>query len=106
MTMNTKPKLTTEQRLQRAMERNEAELQKAEKKRKQLKEQRCELEKEAYNNRLMTRAQMLEEFLLEPEVLTNEDVRNYLAYLFNYPANQQRLQKLIADRKAQQAAIE
>ena len=54
----------------------------------------------------MTRAQMLEEFLLEPEVLTNEDVRNYLAYLFNYPANQQRLQKLIADRKAQQAATE
>ena len=106
MTMNTKPKLTTEQRLQRAMERNEAELQKAEEKRKQLKEQRRVLEKEAYNNRLMTRAQMLEEFLLEPEVLTNEDVRNYLAYLFNYPANQQRLQKLIDDRKAQLAATE
>ena len=106
MTMNTKPKMTAEQRLQRAMERNEAELQKAEEKRKHLKEQRRELEKEAYNNRLMTRAQMLEELLLEPDVLTNEDVRNYLAYLFNYPANQQRLQKLIADRKAQQAATE
>ena len=106
MTMNTKPKMTAEQHLQRAMERNEAELQKAEEKRKQLKEQRRVLEKEAYNNRLMTRAQMLEEFLLEPEVLTNGDVRNYLAYLFNYPANQQRLQKLIDDRKAQLAAIE
>ena len=106
MTMNTKPKMTAEQRLQRAMERNEAELQKADEKRKQLKEQRRELEKEAYNNRLMTRAQMLEEFLLEPEVLMNEDVRSYLAYLFNYPANQQRLQKIIADRKAQQAATE
>ena len=106
MTTNTKPKMTAEQCLQRAMERNEAELQKAEEKRKQLKEQRRELEKEAYYNRLMTRAQMLEEFLLEPKVLTNEDVRNYLAYLFNYPANQQRLQKLIADRKAQQAAAE
>ena len=58
------------------------------------------------NNRLMTRAQMLEEFLLEPEILTNEDVRNYLVYLFNYPANQQRLQKLIDDRKAQLAATE
>ena len=106
MTTNTKPKMIAEQRLQRAMERNEAELQKAEEKRKQLKEQRRVLEKEAYNNRLMTRAQMLEEYLLEPEVLTNEDVRNYLAYLFNYPANQQRLQKLIDDRKAQQAATE
>ena len=91
MTMNTKPKMTAEQRLQRAMERNEAKLQKAEEKRKQLKEQRRELEKEAYNNRLMTRAQMLEEFLQEPEILTNEDVQNYLVYLFNYPANQQRL---------------
>ena len=49
---------------------------------------------------------MLEEFLLEPELLTNEDVRNYLAYLFNYPANQQRLKKLIDDRKAQLAATE
>ena len=106
MTMNTKPRMTAEQRLQRAMERNEAELQKAEEKRKQLKEQRRELEKQAYENRLTTRAIMLEEFLLEPEILTNEDVRNYLTYLFNYPANQQRLQKLIADRKAQQAATE
>lgn len=49
---------------------------------------------------------MLEEFLQEPEILTNEDVQNYLAYLFNYPANQQRLQKLIDDRKAQLAATE
>ena len=33
MTMNTEPKMTAEQRLQRAMERNESELQKAEEKR-------------------------------------------------------------------------
>lgn len=104
MTMTNKTKLTTEQRLQRSIERNEAKLQKAEEKRKQLKEQRRELEKQAYENRLTTRAQMLEEFLQEPEVLTNEDVRNFLMYLFNYPANRQRLQKLIEDRKAQRAA--
>ena len=103
MTMNTTPKMTAEQRIQRAMERNDAKLKKAEEKRKQLKEERRELEKEAHNNRLTTRAQMLEEFLLEPEALTNDDVRSFLAYLFNYPANQQRLQKLIADRKEQQA---
>ena len=104
--MTNKTKMTAEQRLQRDIERNEAKLQKAEEKRKQLKEQRRELEKQAYENRLTTRAIMLEEFLLEPEVLTNEDVQNYLAYLFNYPANQQRLQKLIVDRKAQRAAAE
>jgi len=106
MTMNNETELTTEQRLQRSIERNEAKLQKAEEKRKQLKGQRRALEKQAYENRLTTRAIMLEELPQEPEILTNEDVRNYLAYLFNYPANQQRLQKLIADRKAQQAAIE
>ena len=106
MTMNNETKLTTEQRIQRSIEHHEAKLQKAEEKRKQLKEQRRALEKQAYENRLTTRAIMLEEFLQEPEILTNEDVRNYLAYLFNYPANQQRLQKLIADRKAQQAATE
>lgn len=106
MTMNNETKLTTEQRIQRSIEHNEAKLQKAEEKRKQLKEQRRALEKQAYENQLTTRAIMLEEFLQEPEILTNEDVRNHLAYLFNYPANQQRLQKLIADRKAQQAATE
>lgn len=106
MTMNNETKLTTEQRLQRSIERNEAKLQKAEEKRKQLKGQRRALEKQAYENRLATRAIMLEEFLQEPEILTNEDVRNYLAYLFNYPANQQRLQKLIDDRKAQLTATE
>ena len=106
MTMNNETKLTTEQRIQRSIEHNEAKLQKAEEKRKQLKEQRRALEKQAYENRLTTRAIMLEEFLQEPEILTNEDVRNYLTYLFNYPSNQQRLQKLIADRKAQQAATE
>lgn len=104
--MTNKTKMTAELRIRRDMERNEAELQKAEEKRKHLKERRRELEKEAHNNRLMTRAQMLEEFLQEPEVLTNEDVRNFLMYLFNYPANRQRLQKLIEDRKAQQAAAE
>lgn len=106
MTMNNETKLTAEQRLQRDIEHNEAKLRKAEERRKQLQEKQRELEKKAYENRLMTRAQMLEEFLLEPEVLTNEDVRNYLAYLFNYPANRQRLQKLIADRKMQQGAAE
>lgn len=106
MTMNNATKMTAEQRLQRDIERNEAKLRKAEEQRKQLKEKKRELEKQAYENRLTTRAQMLEEFLLEPEVLTNEDVRNYLAYLFNYPANQQRLQKLIADRKVQLATTE
>ena len=44
MTMNNKTKMTAEQRLQRDIERNEAELQKAEEKRKRLKEQRRELE--------------------------------------------------------------
>ena len=106
MTMANETKMTAEQRLQRDIERNEAKLRKAEEQRRQLKEKKRELEKQAYENRLTTRAQMLEEFLLEPEVLTNEDVRNFLMYLFNYPANRQRLQKLIADRKAQLATTE
>lgn len=44
MTMNNETKLTTEQRIQRSIEHNEAKLQKAEEKRKQLKEQRRALE--------------------------------------------------------------
>jgi len=104
--MNTKKKLTAEQRLQRDIERNDAELRKAEERRKKLKERRRTLEKQAYENRLMTRAKMLEEFLIEPDVLTNDDVREYLTYLFTFPANQQRLQRMIDNRKAAQFATE
>lgn len=103
MRMNTEKKLTAEQRLQREMERNEAELRKAEERRKQLKEKQRTLEKQAFEHRLTTRGKMLEEFLQEPDVLTNEDVHDFLAYLFQYQANQQRLQRIIDARKAVQA---
>lgn len=98
--MNNEKKLTAEQRLKREMERNEAEIRKAEERCKLLKEKQRELERQAYESRLMTRAKMLEEFLKEPDVLTNEDVYDFLSFLFNYAANQQKLDKMIADRKA------
>lgn len=104
--MNTEKKLTAEQRLQREMERIDAELRKAKERRKQLKEKQRKLEKKAYDNRLMTRAKMLEEFLIEPDILTNDDVHEYLTYLFSFPANQQRLLRLIDNRKAAQSASE
>ena len=104
--MSNEKKMTAEQRLRREMERNDAELRKAEERRKKLKEVQRTLEKKAYENRLMTRAKMLEEFLIEPDVLTNDDVREYLTYLFTFPANQQRLQRMIDNRKAAQSATE
>lgn len=104
--MSNEKKMTAEQRLRREMERNDAELRKAEERRKKLKERQRTLEKKAYENRLMTRAKMLEEFLIEPDVLTNDDVREYLTYLFTFPANQQRLQRMIDNRKAAQSATE
>ena len=104
--MTTEKKLTAEQRLQREMQRNDAELRKAEERRKKLKERRRTLEKQAYENRLMIRAKMLEEFLIEPDILTNDDVYEYLTYLFTFPANQQRLQRMIDNRKAAQSASE
>lgn len=95
----TTTKLTKEQRIQRDIERTEKELRKAEERRKFLKEKQRELEQKAYENRLTTRAKMLEEFLQEPALLTNEDVHDLLSFLFNFPANQQRLQKMIDERK-------
>ena len=104
--MSNEKKMTAEQRLRREMERNDAELRKAEERRKKLKERQRTLEKKAYENRLMTRAKMLEEFLIEPDILTNDDVYEYLTYLFTFPANQQRLQRMIDNRKAAQSASE
>ena len=50
-------------------------------------------------HRLCTRAGMLETFLKEPTVLTDEDVMELLAFIFQSEAVQKKLNMLIANRK-------
>lgn len=50
-------------------------------------------------HRLCTRAGMLEIFLKEPTVLTDEDVMELLTFLFHSEAAQKKLNTLIEERR-------
>ena len=50
-------------------------------------------------HRLCTRAGMLEAFLREPTVLTDDDVMELLTFLFHGEAAQKKLNLLIEERK-------
>lgn len=57
-------------------------------------------------HRLCTRAGMLETFLKEPTVLTDEDVMELLAFIFQSEAVQKKLNLLIESRRETQEADE
>ena len=57
-------------------------------------------------HRLCTRAGMLETFLKEPTVLTNEDVMELLTFIFQSEAVQKKLNLLIESRRETQEADE
>ena len=50
-------------------------------------------------HRLCTRAGMLETFLREPTILTDDDVMELLTFIFHSEAVQKKLNMLIANRK-------
>ena len=57
-------------------------------------------------HRLCTRAGMLETFLKEPTVLTDEDVMELLTFIFQSEAVQKKLNLLIENRRETQEADE
>ena len=57
-------------------------------------------------HRLCTRAGMLESFLKEPTVLTDEDVMELLAFIFQSEAVQKKLNLRIESRRETQEADE
>ena len=58
-----------------------------------------ELNRKERVHRLCTRAGMLETFLKEPTVLTDEDVMELLTFLFHGEAAQKKLDTLIDERR-------
>ena len=68
-------------------------------KEKNLEKQRKELTRKARTRRLCTRGGMLESFLEEPNVLTDDDVMEFLTCIFDFNSVQRKLNQLIADRK-------
>ena len=77
----------------------EKKLTAAKHKEKQLQNELKRLNRSERTHRLCTRAGMLETFLKEPMVLTDDDVMELLAFIFRAEAVQQKLDILIKNRK-------
>lgn len=73
---------------------------------KQLEHERKHLTRSERTHRLCTRAGMLETFLKEPTVLTDEDVMELLTFIFQSEAVQKKLNRLIESRRETQEADE
>ena len=88
------------------LEKLEQKWQKAEKqwtaakhKEKYLEHEMKRLNRKERTHRLCTRAGMLEVFLHEPTILTDDDVMELLTFLFHGEAAQKKLNLLIEERK-------
>ena len=77
----------------------EKKLTAAKHKEKRLESEIKRLTRSERTHRLCTRAGMLETFLREPTVLTDDDVMELLTFIFHSEAVQKRLNLLIENRK-------
>ena len=77
----------------------ERKLTAAKHKEKQLEHKLKQLTRSERTHRLCTRAGMLEKFLREPTLLTNDDVMELLTFIFHSEAVQKKLDLLIENRK-------
>lgn len=84
----------------------ERKLTAAKHKEKRLQSELKQLTRSERTHRLCTRAGMLETFLKEPTVLTDEDVMELLTFIFQSEAVQKKLNLLIESRRETQEADE
>ena len=84
----------------------ERKLTAAKHKEKRLQNELKRLTRSGRNHRLCTRAGMLETFLKEPTVLTDEGVMELLTFIFQSEAVQKKLNLLIESRRETQEADE
>ena len=77
----------------------ERKLTAAKHKEKQLESEIKRLTRSERTHRLCTRAGMLETFLREPTILTDDDVMELLTFIFHSEAVQKKLNMLIESRK-------
>ena len=68
-------------------------------KEKQLEHERKRLTRSERTHRLCTRAGMLETFLREPTLLTDDDVMELLTFIFHGEAVRKKLDELIEERR-------
>ena len=86
-------------KIEEQLKRTEARLQKTKEEKKVLQAKKKKLAEHAENERLCSRGKILESFLREPLVLTNDDVTYLLNLMFRSSFSQNKLAELIAARK-------
>ena len=84
----------------------ERKLTAAKHKEKRLQSELKRLTRSERTHRLCTRAGMLETFLKEPTILTDEDVMELLTFIFHSEAVQKKLNLLLESRRETQEADE
>ena len=94
------------EKLKQQQHRLEKKLTAAKHKEKRLQSELKWLTRSERTHRLCTRAGMLETFLKEPTVLTDEDVMELLTFIFQSEAVQKKLNLLIESRRETQEADE
>ena len=87
-----------ESKIEQQLKRKEARLNKATEEKKAPRTKMKRLEEQAENERLVSRGKMLESFLKEPLVLTNDDVAHLLDLLFRSRFTQRTLSEMIEAR--------
>ncbi len=87
-----------ESKIEEKLKRTEAKLNKAAEEKKNLKAKMKQLAEQAENERLVSRGKILESFLKEPLVLTNDDVAHLLDLLFRSRFTQRTLSEMIEAR--------
>ena len=94
------------EKLKQQQHKLEKKLTAAKHKEKRLQNELKRLTRSERTHRLCTRAGMLETFLKEPTVLTDEDVMELLTFIFQSEAVQKKLNLLIESRRETQEAYE
>ena len=87
------------EKLKQQQHRLEKKLTAAKHKEKQLEHKLKQLTRSERTHRLCTRAGMLEKFLREPTLLTDDDVMELLTFIFHSESVQKKLNMLIEKRK-------
>ena len=94
------------EQLERQREIAKKKLTVAQHREKQLLSEMKRLTRSEKTHRLCTRAGMLEKFLREPTLLTDDDVMELLVFMFQSEAVKKKLDDLIDERRKQLAAEE
>ena len=94
------------EKLKQQQHRLEKKLTAAKHKEKRLQNELKRLTRSERTHRLCTRAGMLETFLKEPTLLTDEDVMELLTFIFQSEEVQKKLNLLIENRRETQEADE